>query len=388
MMDTVEWVPGFRRLAISIVAIATVMAACSPAVTTSPNASSSPLAESSARPSPTPSASPIPSPDVAGLFVVKLKALTTASMTVSATLQVGSVPVTIDGRYDHRGAEHYSSLTTTAGTTKQTTDETTWTGKTYTRTNGAPWYEKPATSGGGQGFASITASILSARDIGLVTKGGQSLHHLVPGGPAIDPKAIGFDGSGTVTTDFYAAADGTPTLIEFSIDVTQASSHVTGIMDFTFSNAVPSTITGPPDPIFTTFTSKKGYALGYPAGWDAKPQDGWDTFNGPNTEFLQVQTRARGTSSLATEAADDVYGLKADLKATIVSNKPAAMGGEPARVITYRYKDKGGVDVFGIDVWAIHGATSYVVDWESLAGNEPADTATLGFVADSFKFTR
>ena len=243
-----------------------------------------------------------------------------------------------------------------------------------------------SSGGSGGSIAVLTASILAVGDQRIKTKDGQQLHDLAPAIQSIDPKNIGVNGTGTVTVDFFAKDDGTPVIMEFTLDHLEGNPavHLTGTMDFTFTSA-DATVAAP-DPLFTTLSSKRGYKVGYPQDWSATRVNGWDTLRGPNGEVMQVRT-GPFTGSLAALSGNDVYILKKQDKVTIISNTSAVLDGVPARLIKYRFR-MSGVSVYGIDLVAVRKGSAFALEWESLAGNESADTTTFALEVESFVFSK
>ncbi len=369
------------RLATVITIVALVAAGCSAGSSTVPAENATPTATATATPSPS------PTPDVGALFVAKMEAMSAGSMTVTGNLDIGGTAATLTGRYDSNGADSYSTTTMTYGKTTQTTDEITWAGKTYVRTGNGAWYEKQATDS--RGIGSVLSSMVTAQDIGVTTRDGLQVHRLVPAGLAIQPADIGFEGTGTIKLEFLAREDGTPVAMSLTLDLVQttatASVPVSGTMDFVFvSGASPMVLA--PEPVFAMFTSKKGFSYGHPANWDARADANWEGFDGPNLEWVGTRTYPKGKATLTSTTADLVYVLKKELKAKIISNVPATLGGEQARIVTFTFPAPAGFQAYGICVVAFHRSTEVDLMWQSPDGNQQADTETFNKIVASFKF--
>lgn len=378
---------GRGSLALAAV-LAMLLAGCTAGGTAPPSQSGA---------SPTPQATP--TPDVGALFLAQLKALSVGSMTVKGTFTVAAVPVTVVGRYDFSGEDQYSTLTTSAGGASQTDETETWSRKEYERHSGGPWYPKGASStasptpspSGASDLGSYLKSLKTLTDKGVVTKDGQALHRLVPP-TTIAPAAVGFEGTGTTSIDFYAKADGTPVLIEIALDLklgaTASAQPMSGTMVFTLVPGAKPALTAP-EPVFATVVSSDGFSFGYPAAFDRRVDDVDCTgFDGPNLEWVGGCAHPKGSETLTGRSAAVVLALKEEVNAKVASNVEGKLGGEPARVITYSYTAANGFEGFGIYVVAFHGSTGIDLTWESPVGNERADTQTFGYVIDSFKFTK
>lgn len=372
-----------RRLVTALGIVALILSACT--VGASPAAS--PSRTGPATPTPTVTPDPSPSPDVAGLFIARVRAMTEVSMLISGDLRMSGQVVTVTGRGDISGADQAMTITMTLGDIEETVEQVVIADHRYTRTGAGAWYESTAASEGSLGGA-VTVS--GAIDRGLEVKDGQRLHRLESDGAALGPSAIGFDGTGTVDLTFFARDDGTPVIMEFTVDLTQGSGasaqRLTGTLDFTFVEGAKLTITAP-EPVFTTYRSEQGYALGYPVGWDRESSEGWEVFWGPNLEDVAVWVDTTGEDTLTSFSASDVYYLKTELKARIDSNTASTLGGEPARRIEYRTTSDDGLEYSCVWIDAIHGSKAVTLEWGAPVGNEAADTATFEYVIDSFEFT-
>lgn len=340
-----------------------------------------------AAPTATRVASPSPTPDVAALFVAKLKAMTAGRMTMTAELVIGGVAATVDGRYDVNGQDSYETTTVSVGQQKMTNEETTVLGKAYKRAGDAPWYEQKAAGTGG---SAVTKAIMAATDTGVVTWEGQRLHKLAPSGTTLGPKDFGFD-DGTATLALFAKDDGTPVAVEVRLDATQgtgaALKTVTGTMTYTFVPGVTPKI-DKPDPIFVTYASPTGYSVGHPQGWDERPEKDWTYLEGPNDEELGVYAAAKGSETVTSATAAYVYMLKTDFKATILSNAAGSLAGETGRVVTYTFKDDAGMEYAGSAFVVIHGSTLVVADWISPPAGDTTESETRQYVLASFAFTK
>ena len=388
--------PGSRglraRLGVALGLIAIVVSACTSATGPEPAAvDASPTATALAIVSPTPSLAPTPTPsptpDVAKLFLARLAGMPQASMAVSAKIDVAGIPATISGRLDAVGADQFMTLTTAVGDFRRTDEQVTIAGRTYKRTGNAPWYQQPAATVGDKVLSTISGSVLSLADAGTESRGGLLLHRLVPSDSHLSPALAGLDGTGTVALLCFAKDDGTPMLLELTIDATTGTPpvRVTGTMDFTFTPGAAPTI-APPSPIFATFASTRGYAFSHPSTWVASSTDIGESFGGPRGSTVAVYAVPAGRETVASIANQTVAALRSQLKATIDSDTEGTLGGEPARILVYHYSSTG-VVAFGIDTIAIHGTSAVNINWASRAGAEEADSTTFGFVQESFRFT-
>ena len=126
-------------------------------------------------------------------------------------------------------------------------------------------------------------SVLDVTDAGVVTKGGESLHHLEPRQDAQIPiSAIGMadpGGDGTATFDIYARSDGTLAVLAMSATWTavngSARTPVRMTLDYTFSNVGDPVVIERPAQIWTTFASKRfKYSIALPSDWEAEQSKG------------------------------------------------------------------------------------------------------------------
>lgn len=156
-------------------------------------------------------------------------------------------------------------------------------------------------------------------------------------------------------------------------------------VDFNFQAGPPS-ITAP-DLVWTRYTAKSAfYSLGYPKDWDIDTKTETKEFLGPESEAVFVNGLKEAGDTLAKLTASTASYDRKKLKATINSNVPGKLGGQPARVITSHYL-LDGQRVFGIDVLSVHKGFDYWITWGSPAGNEDLDIEEFQPILDSFSFT-
>ena len=166
--------------------------------------------------------SPPPTADVPALFIEALRDPFSADASVEGEMTVGAATYAFTGTSQIDGSDNHQTITIAIPGATERTETLTLDGVAYVNRGGL-WFEKPRSeeaSGPGSDFSSVLRSILDVTDVGMVTKDGQSLHHLKPRQDRPIPiSAIGMAdpvGDGTVSFDFYARDDGTPVVMAMS----------------------------------------------------------------------------------------------------------------------------------------------------------------------------
>jgi hypothetical protein len=385
--------PGRRS---SVVIVLTVLlSACSVAVSAAPSSNPSP----SSAPVVTPLPSPSPSPDTAALFLAKYRGMTSAALTLSADLERAGVPLELRGNYEVAGANDHWVLWAGAAGSVPASERETWAGTVYERTGDGPWYQVSAatpsvsaapSAGGAGGIGSFVTSLVGVKDMGVEVKAGQQLHRLSADGVSIEPVALGIDGTGTVTLDVYARDDGSPVLMEFTLDLdtgtTAAPEPLTGTLDLAFEPTMVPVITAP-TPVWVVFTSEKGYSLGHPADWARRDHDGWESFEAPREEMVGVVVEPDFMSSLAAFDAAHISVVETTLGAQVASDETISLDGVPAHRITYMYQTDAGLTMAS-DVVAVRDKTAVLLSWVAVPDSSPGfSLSNPEWIIASFKFT-
>ena len=288
-------------MALLVISLVAGSAACGPA-SVSPNGSASP-ASPGASPSPSASAgevplgtagaavggalggtSPAPSVDVAALFTKAMRVPLTANASVEGEMTIGSATYPFEGESTIDGPDNHQTVTVSIPGAPERTETMTLDGIKYVNRGGL-WFEDPKAAGSGPGsdFSSVLKSVLDVIDAGMITKGGESLHHLKPRQDAPIPiSAIGMadpGGDGTATFDFYARSDGTLAVMAMTATWTavdgSSRTPVRMTTDYTFSNVGDPVVIERPAQVWETFTSKRfKYTIARPSDWEAEQSTG------------------------------------------------------------------------------------------------------------------
>ena len=393
----------FQRLATVVagLVLVTTVAACGSAPSPSPGApaASSPAAPApvSGEPSPSGSASSAPSSsagsngatgsgggsaimspqpiDAAKAFLSTLqRGDFEAEATITGQATVAAKTLDISGTYTVRGADSHTIMKVATSTQETLTTN----GVTYERRNGL-WFVKPATSGGSSGIGSAFQRVLDVREAGIATRDGDELHHLVSNGPPLPMSAMGMDGQGTITIDFYVEDDGTLRDMVMRLDGTPAGSPgpMTMTMDFAFSKIGGPVVVGQPPQVWTTFSSKRyGYSVAYPADWDVEPSPSKskpDSFWSADESGFFVYRYPTGGASLNSITSTYIRTTKrAGTKVALTSSDPAQVDGNKARRLEWAATFKG-TRHWSLEAVVVRGKYVYFVQFDSLAPITNAD---------------
>jgi len=376
-----------RRSSIAVVLV--VIAACGatvptpPAVTpgtavasdtpASPAASSAAPVASPSLPAPTAGASPSPAGDItdATLRLIADHGFTTRS-TVAGSLRIGSSTSKLGGTYDITTNGFSRAIKVAQGAEQRFVVED---AQARSGVGGQPWFAADVPHPPAD-LATTLAAIESLSDLGIESKGGRSLHHLVASNAKLSPAALGLEpptvapSSGTV--DLWVSDDGVPAWIAASTTWLHGSgkAKAAGSMsvEFTLSDVGDQTIiVNVPQPAwYVQVGSRYRYQIGRPYTWTFTPgtgkyRDELSTFSGA-PQLLVYSASAQGYS-----LADWISSIKRShpsgvTKFVLGSSKATKLAGEPARLLEYRQTYQGRQE-WDIEIFAIHRGRLYSVDW-------------------------
>jgi hypothetical protein len=356
----------------------------SPAAPSAPPASAQPSASGASSGAPTNSgstgsggsttASP-PAVDAAKAFLATMqRGDFQAEATITGQATVAATTLDISGSFTVRGADNHTVLKVATMTEETLTSN----GTTYERRNGL-WFVKPGTTGGSNGLASAFQRLLDVRDAGVVTRDGRPLHRIVSNGPPLPLSAMGMDGEGTLTIDFYVEDDGTLRVMAVHVDGTPAGSTTPMAMtiEFAFTKIGGPVVVGQPPAVWTTFTSKRyGYSVAYPADWDPKQspkKSEPDAFYSADASGYFVYRYATEGNSLNALSSAYIRNTKrAGTKVAVTSNDPATVDGSKARRLEWNATFKG-TRHWSLEAVVVRGKYVYFFQLDSLAPITNAD---------------
>jgi uncharacterized membrane protein YgcG len=301
-----------------------------------------------------------PSPvDVADVFVRRMLFGRSWTAAISGTIVVGDVSIAVSGLSQSGSGDDSLiefMLEMPDGTTIAEAELTVGSER-FVRYNGGPWVEQPAPSveeepAGNEALQTLFESIVGVTDVGVVARGGRTLHRLVPPPDVVlDPAALGIDDPSlrrvTASVEFFAEPDGTPSVMAVTAEwrFRQRSHRIPArlALDLTFESfGAPVTIEPPRD----AWQSYDGEAYrmlaGYPRGWDlerAPAEEGGDVMLAPYGDAITARSLKAPRANLRDETLDiirywrDEYGLSAE------ANEEHMVDAVPARVVAMRSDD-------------------------------------------------
>lgn len=376
---------------VQLVLATALIAACSgsPATTQAPPATptGTPM-PTSAPPTAAPSPSPTAPADVATLFASQLTdPAFEGTGPISGTLSLGNVEGTVTGALGVKGADSGFQLAIEIPNLLATsTYQIKVDGRKYVSQDGGPWFEVEDPSGSSGLSAAMDVAALTVTDAGIVTRGGQSLHHLVPAnGGSVTAADLGMtdpsmaDARGTL--EFYARDDGSLAVMSMSLSWTATSGNTsipaTMALDFTFNQGDLAVIQ-PPDQVWTRYTSTRfAYSIGYPVEWQlyqAESDSDWDVFAYSASQYTAV---ARDVLPKSASGNLDAY-VKAYIalekqtsKAKPETNRATTVLGLDGRRLTY-HRVVNGNDLYSIHTLLVRGRNAYQISTFGPTGYEQA----------------
>jgi hypothetical protein len=349
-------------------------------------------------PASTPTAVPSPSPvDVGAAFLKTLSDPTFSSAAdISGTMTVGPIDGEITGDAAFSAGDSSMTMAIDLDVLKQETSQIQVDDQKWSRKSPGPWLEdpKPAAGATGSSIGKILQSLVKVTDLGVVSKGGTSLHHLqVPGTDTMSGTLLGIDPTttkdATFNLDFYATDAGVPAIMSLSGSWTQLSGGTevpaTMTIDIAFTDVgKPQTITAPTD-VWVVYTSTAmGYSMAHPADWTVTSAKDEDTYAIDGQGYVYVATTAY-KGSTAKFAADLKASYKKPFKGDPTSEKPTQLGGVAAVRLIYGFTNDTGQNVTVADDVVSRDGTGWEVYLATAGGQEDIDIFDQ-FVA-TFNFT-
>lgn len=371
--------------------VATLLAACGgsagpTASTAAPTTAATAAPTATVTPPPTPAPTPTPPADVSKAFAAHLaKPDFRGGGPITGTISIGNLEGQVSGSMQLRGADSRMELSMEIpGIVSSSSSTITIGDVTYTATPGGPWIQGPTAAGSSGLGQAIMLGALTARDEGVVDRGGRQLHLLVPaGGGAIsaadlgitDPSMAGAAGK----LAFFARDDGSLAILSVSLEwaIPSGSTTLPAAMtiDFGFDERPSVVIVAPTDP-WTRHTSERfGYAIAYPGDWgvlEATTNDEADLFGASATEFAAVFRQRQPAA-----AADDLEAyvrafVQAERRSTGArpeSEEAVTLLGGPARRLTY-HQELEGEDVYVVYTLLVRGRNAWQVGLVGPTGYE------------------
>lgn len=373
---------GRSRLVTALVAIALVASACSG------SASPSPTMAPTARPTPTPL-------DVGRAFLAIVgQPDFSAEMAIDGTMEMG-VMATLSGTITTTGDDIWTVLRIEVAGTSTEIETITADSRSYSRTAPGPWLEDPDSSPTDpspptdaspptedESLAAWLRTLLTIEDLGVVTKGGQKLHHLSGGDEPLPPAALGLDPAtftdAVVTMDFYAEDDGTPAIFTVKGTWLQLIGgqdiNVDFVMDMTLSKIGSKITIEAPEDVWTSYESPLGYSMAHPMAFSVENRDGYDAYVGDGVDYVYVQSWPEAAGLNAEGFRDAIVDLvKDEWGDPIEAPGPAVLGGEAGYIATFRYTYEDGSEEIAFDAMAMHANIGWDVTLFSLPGQEDRD---------------
>jgi hypothetical protein len=342
--------------------------------------------------------SPAPTVDVAAAFGRKLVAGLHGTGTISGAVSVGTLEFPVTGSIAVAGQDSKTTVVVQVAGQPQASSNLSVAGKRYTSTQDGPWFENtsPVNTSFTSAFTNAAATVV---DMGVETKLGRSLHHLVPkGGSGITGEQLGMtdesmrDAAGDL--EFYAQEDGTLAVLSMALAWTQKSAGADlpakMQLDLSFDSVTDPTI-APPDDVWKRYTSDRyHYSIGYPDVWTVFKDIGEaDVIGSSATEFsfvlLEVQPKPL-TDDLQsyvdawTKATRQSYKK---LKFTV--DESITVGGQPAHRFAYHDRIQGN-DVYSVFTLLIRGRDGYQIGLIGPKGQEAAVVSLNTLQAETFKY--
>jgi hypothetical protein len=375
-------------------AVSLALVACgggAPAATPSPTPEPPPTANAT----PEPTASPV---DVAAAFVAALTDPSLAlELDVSGTMRLGAAEIPISGTMKSRGADSETAMEILVPGAPQRQGKIVVGGDVFEQTGDGPWIVSESASTGGSSLTSFLTTLMSVKDVGTETIGGETFRHLEPPASAsLDPAALGLGGEGftdvTTEVDFYAKDDGTPALMTVAAGWTQqvgsSDAPVSIDMTFRFVRIGEGVSIRRPDDPWLMFTSERfGYRMAHPEGWTVVEADEEDQYMVDGIQFVGVipQPISRGMDS--DEMRDEIIKTyTSDLGAKPEADEPIKIGGLDGHLLTYHF-DQEGQEVYFLDAIVARGGTGWEIFLFELAGTEAEDRPFFEQFIKTFAFT-
>ena len=322
-----------------------------------------------------------------------------ANAAVTGTLAVAATTSPVSGTYALSGGDYERNLKVGAGSRVPTRSLRVVNDSAYSSTGTGPWFEA-AFPAAGTDLGSVLRSIKTVKDLGVETKDGQQLHHLVATDVALPPAVLGLTDKTikdvTGTLDFWVTDEGMPKIVSATGNWTQASGKdpaapATLNAEFALSNVGGTVDLPAPDQIWRRVKSKKyHYTMAAPTDWEYQKAHAKraDWFVGPEYATVFASNAPDHGFSLNSwtqgviRVAPRVSGVKGF---KLMSNKPAILAGARARRIEFKDTFKGGKEYSIIEL-ADHGGKMYEVGYTSSKPLTTADRALFDQFLSTFQF--
>jgi len=368
-----------RRSSIGVPSLLILAAALAAACGGSPAASPSPPFSPAVTSTPVVTLSPSTSApaDVARLFTARLiDPQFSGAGPISGTMSLGNLEGTISGAIGVKGANSSFQLAIEIPNVLSTsTDQLKVDGRKYESQDGGPWFEVESTSDSGGLGSVMSVAALTVTDRGVVTKGGQSLHHLVPAnGGNVTAADLGMTDASmadaTGTLEFFARDDGSLAVMSMSLawTMTSGTTKVPAKMaiDFAFNKGDVAVIKAP-DQVWTRYTSDRfAYTIGYPAEWEryeAASDTEWAVFASSSAQYTAVARDVLPKSASGNLAAYvEAYIATEKKTSSAVPETNAAttaLGGSAWRLTYHRTVE--GANLYSVHTLVVHGQNAYQV---------------------------
>jgi hypothetical protein len=378
------------RVAVTVTALAMLLAACGGTTTPSPTTQA------------TPTVAPIPTPlDVRAEFIrIAADPEFSARATITGTATFGDVEGNVEGTLRGSGDDSAQSLTIGFAGASQPIESVSKGDASWTKEGIGPWLaDEEADSSGEGSLTEWLRTLADLENLGVETRDGRQLVHLRPeGGAPVPPEALGFDAATItdpeVTIDFFVADDGTP--VTFVIDarwVAEIEGQQVPIeltLDYELEDVgQPITITRPTDIWTRTSNDDLGYTMARPDGWEIQASADGDTFLLDGVDWVHVvpEPDAVGLSldefqSALSATYTDEFGAGPESIAT------STLGGEPARFLRFSLTAGDGSPLVFRDMIAIHDDVGWEVSMIASGGSTLSDDdALFDMFTASFGFT-
>lgn len=353
-------------------------------------------------PVPTPAATPTPAPtpvaDVAKEFLARLLAARTGVMAISGSVAIGTVEVPISGTITINGQDSQSSITLEAPGASQVQESIRVGTQQWNRSAGGPWVLNPTPNDRTKSLSAFLQTLTAVEDRGAATKGGRQLRRLVPPASAtMSAEALGLSSPGVqdakVGMEFWAEDDGTPAAWSFDIAWNQAGGATTVparlVMDLDLTGLGKPATVAAPEEVWERFVSERfGYSMAHPVGWTVDEAEGEDSYLFDGTPFVTVSPSSLAGYTLERYVRELLALSEEKAGAKPETNEATVLGGQPARFITYHFKNQQGVEVYVAEAVAMQGDVGWDVYLAEAAGSEADDTPIFAAMLSTFTFTR
>jgi hypothetical protein len=387
--------PGLYRAAVAG-ALALALGACGGGATPTPAPTSAPTPAPTATPGPTP-APTTAAADVAKVFLARMLAARTGVLAMTGSIAVGTVEVPLTGTLTINGGDSQSIITIETPGASQTQESIRVGTQQWNRSAGGPWVLNPTPNDRTKSLSAFLQALTALEDRGVATHKGQQLVRLVPpASETMSAEALGFNSPGVrdakVTMEFWAKDDGTPAAWSFNVAWSQASGTTTVaarlVMDLDLGRLGEPTTVAAPGNAWERFVSARfGYSMAHPAGWTVNEAEGQDSYLVDGTPHVTVSRSSMAGFTLERYVKEVLALYDEQLGAKPERNEEIALGGQPARFITYHFKNDKGAQLYAAEALSMNGDVGWDVLLTEQAGSEADDTPVFEAMLSTFGFT-